>query len=347
VSFLFKKKNSRYYYIGWYNEETGKRGKDEPTRKTNRKDAEKLQRLFDIKLEEKKKTVGKIADYPSLNITQAFDLFKRYKENIGKKLSPLTIESYETALNKYFIPACQDKDIKSYTRHDYNSFIKAMERRSQNTRSIYSKRINALFNWLESEQYIIKNLMRRVAEENLPIKFHTKEEIKAFLEYSDKTKFKFMTRFQLLSAFRIHEVLKVTASNIKDNHIDITGKGNKHASIPILKEMRGFLLQLPIKEPDERLFPFSQDAAWRFFTRASKKLKIKFESHDLRKYCLSEMANSGVPINFTAQYGRITIATAQKYYIHHDTNRIGDLIDSKVTLLPHEIPQNPTPNSAK
>ncbi|MHB1686117.1 MAG: tyrosine-type recombinase/integrase [Ignavibacteriaceae bacterium] len=58
-----------------------------------------------------------------------------------------------------------------------------------------------------------------------------------------------------------------------------------------------------------------------------------FHSNDLRKYCLSELANHGVAINFVKEYaGHNSINTTLKYYIRVDEKKMKTEIDEKVNF---------------
>jgi integrase len=330
MSFVYKRKDSSFYWYGYYDKETGKPGKPFSLKTPNKNTARIRQKEWDEKLEQRTKEKAALQD-PELNIIQAFQLYKQFKENTGNKLSPLTVNSYNDAIKIHFIPSAGNKPVFQYTKSDYHKFINSMSGNSQNTRSVYSKRIYALFQWLLKEEYIKKNPMERVAEEKKPIKILTPDQLNKFFEYAETTKFKYVAKFQRLSAFRIHEVLKIRPVDIKEKEIEIMGKGKKLSSIPITNKMRALLKELPMPEnKEDRVFPFSKHAMYRFFTRASQATGIKFKTHDLRKYRLSEIVNSGIPINFAARYGRITIAIAMKYYIDQDVNKIGEMIDERV-----------------
>ena len=57
-------------------------------------------------------------------------------------------------------------------------------------------------------------------------------------------------------------------------------------------------------KPDEKLFAFSYSTLRSTLYRLNDKLGFKIQSHDFRKYCLSNLANSGVNIFFVKSYAR-------------------------------------------
>lgn len=327
----FLKKRGPYYWIITTSREQRLGFKPFSTKETNQRIASLLLTEYKNKMRLSPQP-GSPTPVNLIGLDESLKLYFQERATTNRPYNQLTKENYLLAV-KLLKECCGDKPLRDFTRTDYHSFVDFLGSNSQNTKSIRTKSLFALFSWLVKEEYISKNPMKRIMEENKPIRIHTKQEVKELLTYSEKTEFNFYVRFQIVSAFRMHEILKLTPADFREGNIFITGKGNKHSSIPITSKMDELLKIIPMPDnKKERIFSFSKDSVWRFFQRASKQIKIKFKSHDLRKYCLSELANSGVPINFTARYGRITINTAMKYYVSHDIKRIGEMINEKVSF---------------
>ncbi|MGE5365637.1 MAG: tyrosine-type recombinase/integrase [Bacteroidota bacterium] len=335
MAYLYKQKGSSKYYIGWYDKE--KKGKGTPvcTKTSNQRDAKIKLNEFERALASKDiKSMFYLQHENRYTLDEAFELFKQDRADTSTAFSKLTIESYNNALTR-FKRAVKHKTIGEYTREDYHTFVQSMSGLSQNSKAVYTKRIHALFHWLVKEKFLKENPMKRVSEEDKEFRILTDAEIRAILNYSRETKFHGLVQFVILSAFRIQEALDLRYGDIKENYITVKGKGSKYASIPVLKKMRYLLDTLkPFPaNPDERVFPFSYDAAYRFAGRVQSAKHVKFGWHDLRKYCLSTMANAGVPINFVKNYARHSdIKTTIKYYIRVDEARMKDEIDEKVTF---------------
>jgi len=258
--------------------------------------------------------------------SEVLEKYIEYRKNEGEALSTKTIEIYDRALKKFY-KALPDKFISEYTKEDYYLFLDEMKELAQNTKAIYTGRLNALFSFLVKEDYINKNYFRTVKEEVKKLNIHSKEQIDKLLEYAKDKKFYNAVMLMYLGAFRATEALSITEDNIKESHIEIIGKGNKHASIPIIKEMREFLDTNP-RFSDE----YKYIGLRKFFQRASNKLKFEIHSHDLRKYQLSRMANKGVKIYFVKNYARHSdIKTTLKYYAGVDMKEMENDINQKLS----------------
>ena len=335
MPYKYKRAGSPYYWIGFTKKEMLLGAKSFSTKTPNRIKADEI--LRNVKKELHNSSLANIyssEEKENILLSKAYQLFLRDRENSGNKLSNLTTESYTMAF-KYFYKFVGDKIITDYVREDYHAFAESMKNISQNSRSVYTKRIYSLFNWLVKEEYLTKNPMKRIPEEIKPIKMIPKESIDILIDYARSTKFYWMVLFEIASAFRIHEVLNVRRKDIEENIIQVKGKGNKYSSIPIIKPMQILLNKMTLPEdPETRLFPFSDDAAWRFYSRFRKNTGIELRSHDCRKFTLSQMANSGIPINFTKEYARhSSITTTMKYYIANDKIKMTEEINKKLSLF--------------
>lgn len=323
-------KRGKYYWVSLSQKESNVLGKNRgfSTELKNKLHAE----IYLKELKEKyiiEKNKHQIVNHPagSLLFSEVLEKYIEYKISLGEALSESTIVVYEKAL-KHFNNALENKIITEYTKEDYSKFVTGMDL-AQNTKAIYTGRINALFNFLLKEDYIKTNYFRTVKEEVKKQRIITENEMEKFLEYAKQTKYYDIIMFMKIGAFRASEALSINETNIKNEHIEIVGKGNKIASIPIINEMREFLNELPNFEHKKNYNSLRQ-----FFNRATKKLEFKINSHDLRKYQLSRFANSGVNIYFVKNYARHSnIKTTLKYYALVDMEKMKEEIDSKFTTL--------------
>lgn len=343
MAFLFKRKDSPYFWCGWYNSETGKSGKPFSTKTKVKREAETILSQFEKKLERAKKVdLLHIEADKILTLSEAFELYKQDRANTGEAFSNLTIGNYDNAL-KYFIPAVGDKEIYLYGKTDYHTFIHSMDvlyrgrKISQNTKAVYSKCIYALFQWLLKEKYILENPMKRVREEQKEFKIISDDELTEIRKYAKTTKFDKIITFMILSAFRANEAICFKYSDIQGDLIKVKRKGSKFDSIIILPEMREFLKT--IDKPDNinaPVFGIGYDSLHRFWLRMKESAKIRADvvPHDLRKYCLSKMANAGKPINFVQQYaGHTDMKTTLKYYIRNDKLKMIEEMSKDLTIL--------------
>ncbi len=325
-------KRGKYYWVKITENEKEILQKDKlrfSTKLKNKKHSEvylkELREQFVIK-----KNEAGIAKHPVGNLlfSEVLEKYIEHKKNLGEELNEKTIGIYVKAL-KHFNRSLSNKLVTEYTKDDYNLFISEMSNLAQNTKAIYSARINSLFNFLVKEDFIQKNYFRTVKEEVKERVIITDEQMQEFLEYAKTTKFYDVVMLMKIGAFRASEALSITKENIKSEHIEIVGKGGKFASIPIINEMKEFLLCGP--ELEHRI---DYNALRQFFNRASKKLGFKIKSHDLRKYQLSRFANAGINIYFVKNYARHSdIKTTLKYYAIINMEKMKNEIENRLGTI--------------
>jgi integrase/recombinase XerD len=344
LAYKFKREGSPYYWIGWYDPKIKKKGKPICTKTKNAREADKLVDRFEDTLEEERKNSAiEIPDSKLLTRSQAFQKYVQDKINIGKPFSGLTLENYNNAF-KYLDAACGDKLVYEFSKSDYDTFAQYLSaavyrgrKLSQNTKAVYTKCVYAFFRWLKEEKYLPENPMKRIVETGKEFRIITEAELGKIRRYAMDTKFNLLIEFMIISAFRSHEALKLKYSDIEENVIRVKRKGGKYDCIVILPEMRTFLDKLPgSDDANELVFPYSYDSLHRFWERMKKMKRLRDDivPHDLRKYCLSKMANSGVPINWVQEYaGHNDLKTTQKYYIRNDKDKMREEINKKVTIL--------------
>jgi len=295
----------------------------------NRRIADSLLTDYNRKIKNKTSIDGNSQPRKLLNLKAAFELYKTDRANTTREYDSKTIDAYMISINK-LIESCGDKPIDNYTREDYHTFVYYLDGNSQNTKSIRTKNIYSLFNWLVREEYLNRNPFKRVKEIQKDLIIRTPAEIKLFLEYARTTKFYDQVRFQLLAAARLNETLSLKRKWINKKYIRLWAKGNKFREIPILKEMQNLLdvIEIP-DDPEAYVFSFTKDSVWRFYQRVRQHDSLAgFHSHDLRSYMLSKFANEGRPMQFVKDYaGHTSIKTTEKYYIRIKQEKVRESFD--------------------
>jgi integrase len=333
---LFKRKNSPYYYIAWYDTETKKAGKPISTKCKDKREAEKFKKRW-IEKKEADEKEG-IIKRP-LTMDTLVKLYIQDKENAGKPLKQGTIELIEKTLKRLYKVIPRELEINQYKKQHYNTFVESLKDISQNTKSIYTNKLYALFRYALKEKYIREITFGRVAEEEKEILIITDDEAKHIITKAKDSIYYDLFRFLFSSAFRVHEALKLKKEDIRDGYIYVLGKGNKMAHIPITSGIKIVLdeMNLDKYKVNDLLFPFQYDAVRMFLKRLRKNENNKeginpiITIHDIRRYCLSRMANSGVPINFVKSFARHSnIETTLKYYVKTDMEKMEQEINSKV-----------------
>lgn len=335
---LFKRKDSPYYYIAWYDTETKKAGKPISTKCKDKREAEKFKKRWVEKKEADEKEG--IIKRP-LTMDELVKLYIQDKENVGTPLKQGTIGLIEKTLKRLYKVIPRGLELNSYKKQHYNAFVESLKGISQNTKSIYTNKLYALFRYALKEKYIREITFGRVAEEEKEILIMTDDEAKLIITKAKDTIYYNLFRFLFASAFRVHEALKLKKEDIRDGYIYVLGKGNKAATIPITSGIKVIFddMDLLKYKKDELLFPYQYDAIRVFLSRSRETEKNPeginplITIHDIRRYCLSRMANAGVPINFVKSFARHSnIETTLKYYIKIDMGKMEQEINSKVDL---------------
>jgi integrase/recombinase XerC len=119
---------------------------------------------------------------------------------------------------------------------------------------------------------------------------------------------------------RISELASIKLSDIKDNWIEIHGKGNKTRQLPIVSKLSSEL-NVYIANTKPRVYLFEKNntplntAQLRYIiTKIFKKHGIKATPHQLRHSFASHLLNSGARIADVSELlGHATMATTQVY----------------------------------
>lgn len=328
---LYKRSRSPFWWIQYRDP---LRGVVQVSTKTkNRKEAEEKLKEIEYKmLILKHETVVKKSEYLFTNLV---NIYFEAKRSSGISINKTTQESYNYAI-KMFVEACGDKWVYEYVKADQYKFLQYLgDDRAQSTKSSYLKWIYAIFRWFEKEHYIKHNPFERIREKQKVFSVLSDEEVKVILDYAKGTKFYYPVKFMLLTGFRINEVCNLKNKDIKNNTIYVFGKGSKEVYLPIIEQVKALLNEIhdPTK-PEELIFDISKDSMWRFWQRMRKATGLhEYVVHDMRKYCLSHMANCGVNPYFLMHYARHTdIKTTLKYYLQVDNNKLVEEINTKVTF---------------
>ena len=119
---------------------------------------------------------------------------------------------------------------------------------------------------------------------------------------------------------RIGEVLKLKFGDIHDRklilHEPKSGKQHEIVFIPqkVADRLREYAMQV-CKEPGDRIFPISYEAARAMVNKAGKMVGIHLRPHDLRRHSATYASRSGVPIEIVSKVilRHANLSTTQRY----------------------------------
>ena len=213
---------------------------------------------------------------------------------------------------------------------------------SQNKKTI-AKKISVLrsfFNYLEDNGFNFKI----VGDEQIKVpktlpKPLSLEHIKEALNVADLVQYTaIITIFGL--GLRISEARNLLVNNIKNNWIEVTGKGNKTRQIPLENHIKDTIKKYKeIYNPKKYLFEKDgiqlSDMQLRYIIQKPfKKIGIKATPHQLRHSFATHMLNNGARINDVSELlGHEFISTTQIYTKLNNSTKLNNYLKAHPLCL--------------
>lgn len=263
-------------------------------------------------------------------------LIQYIKSKKVEGLSDRTINYYEGTLKKL-----EEWSVKSFinlTHIDIREFLvfyQELNNASKISIDNIRRILSGFFSWLELEEYIIINPMRKIPKvkfEKKVKKAFTDKEIEVMrndLENRRNTKYKVRNQaifeFLLSSGVRVSELVGINTYkvNFEDNSVIVLGKGNKERLV-YFSERASHLLQVMIKERktdgDGSLFLNSNDkrigqsGVERMIRELGEKHNIEAYPHKFRRTFATRMVRKGMPIDQVQQLlGHTSLEVTLRY----------------------------------
>ena len=154
--------------------------------------------------------------------------------------NPHTVSLYN-ALYKTFPSELLKRHFASLTRNDW-MFLFGNDTWAITTRKTYRSQLSALYNYAIAEGLCSKNVIKDI---RLPqcIREHAvlrKQQVDAIMEQI-KPKYRIVVALMAYAGLRIHEALKASSRDINGDYIQVLGKGNKQASVPLSEQLKAIL----------------------------------------------------------------------------------------------------------
>ena len=202
-----------------------------------------------------------------------------------------TVSLYN-ALHKILPSDLLKRHFCSLKRDDW-MFIFGDDKWAISTRKTYKRQLTAIYNYAISEGICNKNVISSI---KLPqcIREHailTKEQVDAIVTHT-KPKYRVAIALMAYAGLRIHEALKASSKDVNGDYIQVLGKGNKQASVPLSEQLKAML-------PDEwdcNGIPRTSIAYE--LNRVAKKCGVegKLGFHIFRHSLCSNLCRANVPI---------------------------------------------------
>lgn len=203
--------------------------------------------LHNYNLEEKSHELSVVEEKNNEWFLKMFLVSKKIE---GKSQS--TLDRYQFAIEKLI--SYVYKPVTEMTANDIRYFLAVYKKNNSNTTMDGMRRVySSFFNWLENEDYIEKNPVRKLAKikwDTVKEQPYTGGEMEAILISTDNTRNKAILTLMYSTAIRVSELAQINLQDIdfqtKTLHI-LHGKGGKDRYVP-LESRTMFYLERWLKE---------------------------------------------------------------------------------------------------
>lgn len=289
----------------------------------NNEQLQNLKKVLNECLNEEKPTY-----YSNVDVLKKFSKSKEL-EGCSKR----TIVYYETTIRKLF--ECLNKNYLLIETDDLRNYLTNYENNSKagkitidNIRRI----VSSFFNWLEEEDYIIKNPMKRIHKikciQSIKNPFND-EEIETIRENASTERDLAIIDFLLATGVRVSELTNLKISDIDFNkrEVIVLGKGNKERKVFFDAKTKIHLENYIRKRNDitDYLFVSQKNPKFglgvrgiqRILQKIGKKCLIhEINPHKFRRTMATNALNKGIPIDeVRILLGHNQIQTTLRYAI--------------------------------
>jgi len=247
--------------------------------------------------------------------------------NIEKEKSPVTLKSYKSIINSYFLPYFKDIKINDIHQENIKEFLQEsyIKRLSDRTVSNILTLLGSIFKYAQKQGFLneipysgIRNSKSRIKKE---LKFLDHKQLDYLIKNSSE-ELKICVKLILGTGMKKQEILSLTPDNIdfKDNKIDITHtnfdgriiKSNFVRTITLPKTIDKEILR---KMVNSKLSPATKNNRLKDeFKKKKKKMGIPdYKFDDLRDlFCITYLKNYGYK-KLRKQLGLPSVASLLKY----------------------------------
>lgn len=280
--------------------------------------------LRDFNVTKKTESIG--------NFSDAIDLYLRDME--FNNLSEKTIKNRGYLLHK--LDNFLKKDICNITVFDLRAYIVDLQENKIAAKTInsYISQIKAFFTWLYEEEYIDKNIARKIKKIKEPKRIKKPLSAIQLEELRDGCKDdleRALVEFLYSTGMRISELVSLNISDLDfdKKNIYLIGKGDKERNI-LFSDRAKYYLEKYLKSRTEKgieseaLFCSSRKPFGRLKDRAIQKrlknikdrqlIKADVTPHTLRRTMATNMLNAGADITIVQfLLGHVNLSTTQLY----------------------------------
>ena len=222
-----------------------------------------------------------------------------------------------------------DRLADAITPDEILSFLtKLTDGTKQSTKRNRYSSLKAFFNYIKNS--IDPNLqnpcdtpiLRKIFKERKapPWPIFEKELIDEIIFKTTNPRNRIMLELMARGGMRIGEVLKIRPIDIQDRKITLpdpkSGKESEMVFIPqkVADRLKDYIKEKGI-EPEQRIFPITDNAARVMVSKAGKMVGVKLRPHDLRRFCATYASRAGTPIEIISKIllRHSHLSTTQRY----------------------------------
>lgn len=330
-----------FYYVDW----TGARKKKKKEGFKTKREADKFEREFLVKVQENS----------DIKFSTLVDL---YLEDSKARVRTTTLENKKYIINLKVLPYFKEKIVANITPNDIRQWQNSLK--SLNYSETYLKTINnqlsAIFNFAVKFYGLNSNPCHKagtMGKKNANgMKFWTTNEFKTFIEYNDKPISKLAFQILFWTGIRSGELLALTYKDIdlKNNFIEInksytrlnkndiigdpkTPKSKRKVSIPksLSLDIETYINKLYDYSESDRIFNFTKYFLTHEMKRVCKKSNVPLiRIHDLRHSHASLLIELGfTPLLISERLGHEKVQTTLDTYSHLYPNK-DNLVSNKL-----------------
>lgn len=256
------------------------------------------------------------ADKKYIKFTSALEEFLQ-----AKPFRPSTKEIYDKAAN-YLTRAAGDKYVNEYSVRDYIKLLALFAHlgMTQNTKSIYTRQLHALWNYFIKIKLTEENIIEVIRPQVSVIRSIDPATLKKIMDELKKNVYHYSFVYLLVNTgVRVSTLVELKWEDIdwKRKLIifrNVKVKGTPF-TIPLVQKFRDLFKQMGIKKSG-KIFPYKDVWSTKFFNKAQKKLKLKttYGIHRLKHTFISESIKQGVPIEILSELTNTSLRTLKRHY---------------------------------
>lgn len=256
------------------------------------------------------------------SISQAIAMYYKVNSNLSEKRMYVLKRAVKIFITKDFFLHEAD----AIRNHIIDNIKLSKDKYKQNSIAVYIAALTQIFTFLQSEGYIKKNpLNKSIVNEKIEeatIHLYTKEELEMIFEATkDKPLYHYLYKFLYLTGCRIAEATNLKWVDVKEDYIEILGKGKKIRTIPFapFPEIKKLLGEIKSFNNGEKIFPLANTTYKIYLSELLVKLGIKEvgkNTHSFRKTRENELIhNQYFSTKIIAELLGHTEAVQKKHYL--------------------------------